>query len=107
MSAIDEFYRRYAASPIHVPPLERVLAAYGEPSPEAFAERFIEWDRAAEHPEAARLMTELLTADLQRDGAMRRFSDERLCAAITTLPAGTAGGRIREQLGEMLRGAIV
>lgn len=103
MSAIDEFYRRYAASPLHVPQLERLLAAYGEPSPEAFAARFIEWDRAAEHPEAARLVTEVLTSELQGSGSTRWASDEQLRIAITTLPAAVADGGVREHLHAMLR----
>ncbi len=98
MSAIDEFYRRYAASPIHVPQLERLLAAYGDPSPEAFAARFIEWDRQAEHPEAARLITEILTSELIGSGSMRSASDEQVREAVTTLPAATPSGSLRQYL---------
>lgn len=106
MSAIDEFYRRYAASPLHVPQLERLLVAYGDPSPEAFAARFIAWDREAEHPEAARLITEILTSELRGEGSPRYASDEQLRTAITTLPAATAGGSVREHLHAVLRRTV-
>ena len=69
MSVVDEFLRRFAASPLHVPQLERVLAAYGGGSPDAFAAAVIESDREAAHPEATRIALEMLANGLIRAGS--------------------------------------
>ena len=62
-SARDEFLRRYATSPIHVPRLERFLAVYGSgDEDDAFCRRFLAWDHACPDPEAARIVTEVLSA---------------------------------------------
>ncbi len=74
MSVVDEFLRRFAASPLHVPQLERVLAAYGGVSPDAFAAAVIESDREAAHPEATRIALELLANGLDRAGVRFRTS---------------------------------
>ena len=58
--ARDEFLRRYATSPIHVPRLERLLAVYGvDEQDDSFCQRFIGWDRACADGEAARVVTEI------------------------------------------------
>ena len=96
MNEVDEFLRRFAASPIHVPPLERVLAVYGQPSQDAFAATVIGWDRAAAHPEAARIALELLVAHVDADGVLMRLSDDAVGRAILSVPAGS--GDLRQHL---------
>jgi hypothetical protein len=80
--ARDEFLRRYATSPIHVPRLERFLAAYeAGDEDDAFCHRFIAWDRASSDGEAARIVTEILSAG-DSAGRIRRLSDAAVKGAI-------------------------
>src|SRR5439155_14473449 len=77
MSAVqDEFFRRYATSPMHVPRLERLLAAYGAGEPDVFAATFIGWDRECSDAEAARIVTELLAVFVDENGTLVRLSDD-------------------------------
>jgi hypothetical protein len=86
---IDDFLRRYATSPIHVPRLERMLHAYGDgESEEAFASRFIEWDRACPHGEAARIVSEVLSDLMDDTGNVRRVSDDAVRGAIRWVAEG-------------------
>ena len=81
-TARDDFLRRYATSPIHVPRLERLLAVYGSgEEDDPFCLQFIAWDRACPDGEAARIVTEILSA-------------------------GDAGGRITKYSDDVIRGAI-
>jgi hypothetical protein len=110
-SARDEFLRRYATSPIHVPRLERLLAVYGSgEEDDPFCRRFIEWDRACPDGEAARIVTEILSAgnaggritlvsEAAIRGAIRWMSDlpsvpvaERACVLRARLSAAEDGG---------------
>lgn len=104
MSVVDEFLRRFAASPIHVPQLERVLAAYGGVSPDAFAAAVIESDREAAHPEAARIALELLATGLIEQASLPDVDIARLRTAILSVPAGAAS--VRTLLGEQLAAAV-
>jgi hypothetical protein len=79
--ARDEFMRRYATSPIHVPRLERFLAAYDVDDDDSFCHRFIAWDRAASDGEAARIVTEILSAG-DAAGRITRLSDAAVKGAI-------------------------
>lgn len=81
-TARDEFLRRYATSPLHVPRLERLLAAYGDDGDDdSFCSRFIAWDRACPDGEAARIVTEILSAG-DRAGGVTRLSDDAVRGAI-------------------------
>jgi len=81
-TARDDFLRRYATSPIHVPRLERLLAVYGSGEEnDPFCSRFITWDRECPDGEAARIVTEILSA-------------------------GDAAGRITKHNEDVIRGAI-
>ena len=81
-TARDEFLRRYATSPIHVPRLERLLAVYGSGEEnDPFCSRFITWDRECPDGEAARIVTEIISA-------------------------GDAAGRITKHSEDVIRGAI-
>ena len=81
-TARDEFLRRYATSPIHVPRLERLLAVYGSgEEDDAFCSRFIGWDRACRDGEAARIVTEILSAG-DSGGRISRYSDNVIRGAI-------------------------
>ena len=81
-TARDEFLRRYATSPIHVPRLERFLTVYGDNGDdEAFCDRFIAWDRASRDCEAARIVAEILSAG-DSAGRISRLSDETVKGAI-------------------------
>ena len=81
-AARDEFLRRYATSPIHVPRLERFLAVYGDDGDdEAFCGRFIAWDRASPDGEAARIVAEILSAG-DSYGRITRLSDAAVQGAI-------------------------
>jgi len=81
-SAREEFLRRYATSPIHVPRLERLLAVYGDDGDdEVFCSRFIAWDRACPDGEAARIVTEILSAG-DRSGRIPRLSDDAVHGTI-------------------------
>ena len=104
MSVVDDFLRRFAASPIHVPPLERGLAAYGGVSPDAFAAAVIESDREAAHPEAARIALELLATGLIEQASPPDVDIARLRTAILSVPAGAAS--VRTLLGEQLAAAV-
>jgi hypothetical protein len=103
-TARDEFLRRYATSPIHVPRLERLLAVYGTGAEDdAFCRRFIEWDRACPDGEAARIVTEILSAG-DADGRITRYSDDAVRGAIrwmseqTSLPVAERAVALRARL---------
>jgi hypothetical protein len=103
-TARDDFLRRYATSPIHVPRLERLLAVYGTGGEDdAFCRRFIAWDRACPDAEAARIVTEILSAG-DAAGAIPRFSDAAVRGAIrwmsdlTSLPAAERAHALRTRL---------
>ena len=104
MSIVDEFLRRFAASPIHVPQLERVLAAYGGMAPDAFAAAVIEWDREAAHPEATRIALELLATGLIAQAPLPDVDIARLRQAILSIPAGAVS--VRALLCEHLTAAV-
>ena len=102
--ARDEFLRRYATSPIHVPRLERFLAVYGDDGDdEAFCGRFIAWDRASPDCEAARIVAEILSAG-DSSGRITRLSDEAVKGAIrwmsdvTSLPVSQRARCLSEGL---------
>ena len=100
----DEFLRRYATSPIHVPRLERLLAVYGSgEDDETFCSRFIGWDRACTDPDAARIITEILSAG-DATGRITRLSDNAVRSAIrwmselTSLPVAERAFALRARL---------
>lgn len=102
----DEFLRRYATSPIHVPRLERLLAIYGTGEEEdGFCSRFIAWDRACPDAEAARIVTEILSAG-DATGRIARFSEDavqgaiRWMSSLTSLPVSERARLLRERLAE-------
>jgi hypothetical protein len=96
-TARDAFLRRYATSPLHVPRLERMLAAYGdEADEEQFARRFIEWDRACADAEAARIVTEILAVQCDEQGRIVRFDDRAVEGAIRWM-AEAAGLTVTER----------
>ena len=79
----EDFLRRYATSPIHVPRLERLLSAYGDHDEiHAFAETFIAWDRTGPSVEAARVVAELLASFQDESGALVRLSDDAVRGAL-------------------------
>ena len=79
----EDFLRRYATSPIHVPRLERLLSAYGDNDEiHAFAETFIAWDRTGPSVEAARVVAELLASFQDESGALVRLSDDAVRGAL-------------------------
>jgi hypothetical protein len=87
--ARDEFFRRYATSPIHVPRLERLLSAYGDDGEgDTFAGKFIAWDRACPDGEAARIVAEIISA-ADDSGRIVRVSDETLIGAIRWMTEAT------------------
>jgi hypothetical protein len=90
----EEFLRRYATSPIHVPRLERLLAAYGDGDPDAFAAAFIEWDRDCADPEAARIATELLALFVDDDGRVVRLTDDAVRGAVNLIAQPGAHARL-------------
>jgi hypothetical protein len=103
-TARDEFLRRYATSPIHVPRLERLLAVYGSgEEDDAFCHRFIAWDRACADAEAARIVTEILSAG-DGTGRIPRFSEDavrgaiRWMSALTSLPVSERAFALRARL---------
>jgi hypothetical protein len=100
---LDEFLRRYATSPMHVPRLERLLAVYGGTAPEAFAAAFIAWDRACGHADAARIASELLSVHADASGTLIRVSDQVIQGAIEATAAADAGA-IRDTLQQRLFG---
>jgi hypothetical protein len=82
-TARDEFLRRYATSPIHIPRLERLLHAYeDDDEDDTFSRKFIGWDRACPDAEAARIVTEVVSASLDGSGQIVRLSDSALQGAI-------------------------
>jgi hypothetical protein len=102
--ARDEFLRRFATSPIHVPRLERFLAVYGDDGDdEAFCGRFIAWDRASPDGEAARIVAEILSAG-DSYGRITRLSDAAVKGAIrwmsdvTSLPVSQRARCLSEGL---------
>lgn len=103
MGPVDEFLRRFAASPMHVLQFERLLDTLDGTTPEAFAAAVIGWDRDATHPEATRIALELLVEGLQR-GRPPRLSLDAFGAAILSVPAGTSD--VREALRERLETPI-
>ena len=87
--ARDQFLRRYATSPIHVPRLERLLAVYDtEGSDASFCHRFLAWDRASPDGEAARIVTEILSAG-DASGRITRISDAAVKGAIRWMSEAT------------------
>jgi hypothetical protein len=89
-TARDDFLRRYATSPIHVPRLERLLSAYGDTEEDAsFSRRFMAWDRACRDVEAARIVTEILAVNLDASGRIERLSDDTLTGAIRWMAEAT------------------
>lgn len=101
----EDFLRRYATSPIHVPRLERLLDAYrNAEDDDAFARRFIAWDRACPDPDAARIVTEIISVCMDRSGRVTRLSDDVLQGAIrwmaeaTSLTVADRAARLREVL---------
>jgi hypothetical protein len=105
-SAREDFLRRYATSPIHVPRLERFLDAYGgDGQDEAFALRFIDWDRACADVDAARIVTEIVSVSADETGRPVRLSDDAVRGAIrwmaeaTSLSVADRAELLREGLG--------
>lgn len=103
-TARDDFLRRYATSPIHVPRLERLLAVYGSgEEDDAFCSRFITWDRACRDGDAARIVAEVLSAG-DATGRITRYSEDAVRGAIrwmsdlTTLPAAERASVLRARL---------
>jgi hypothetical protein len=81
-TARDDFLRRYATSPIHVPRLERLLGVYGSgEEDDPFCRQFIAWDRACPDGEAARIVTEILSAG-DATGRIRKYGDDVIRGAI-------------------------
>jgi len=82
----DEFLRRYATSPIHVPRLERLITAYGGAVPaEEFIRNYLAWDHASGDAEAARIVAEILPLLVDGEGAIVRLTDEAIHGAIDWL----------------------
>jgi hypothetical protein len=85
-NARDDFLRRYATSPMHVPRLERMLQAYeSADDDDSFARNFIDWDRACPDAEAARIVSEIISAGT---GAAR-LSDDAVKGAIRWMAEAT------------------
>jgi hypothetical protein len=97
MSVIEhEFLRRYATSPMHVPRLERLLDAYGGPDAmHAFAEAFIDWDRACGDDDAARIVSEAISTLVDERGRLIRLTPEAVRGAITWI--ATSSGDLRTE----------
>lgn len=95
MSVIQhEFLRRYAASPMHVPRLERLLDTYGGPdAADAFAEAFISWDRACGDSDAARIVTEAISLLVDDRGRLIRLTPEAVRGAIAWIAASAGDVR--------------
>lgn len=91
MSTIEhEFIRRYATSPIHVPRLERLLAAYAPPAAvDGFAELYLTWDRECGDPEAGRIVTEALVMAVDSRGAILPIRPEVVRTAIAWVAAAS------------------
>lgn len=100
----DEFLRRYATSPIHVPRLERLLAVYGSgEEDDGFCSRFIAWDRACPDAEAARIVTEILSA-CDATGRIARYDEDtvrgaiRWMSSVASLPVAERARLLRDGL---------
>jgi hypothetical protein len=90
-STRDEFLRRYATSPIHVPRLERLLDVYeGGDQDEAFSGKFIGWDRACPDGDAARIVTEVISMNVDASGQTVRLSDQVVKGAIRWMAEATS-----------------
>ena len=103
-TARDEFLRRYATSPIHVPRLERLLAVYGSGEEnDPFCSRFITWDRECPDSEAARIVTEILSAG-DPAGRIPKYGEDVIRGAIrwmsdpTSLPVAERARVLRDGL---------
>ena len=89
-TARDDFLRRYATSPIHVPRLERLLAVYGSGEEnDPFCSRFITWDRECPDGEAARIVTEILSAG-DPAGRIPKFGEDVIRGAIRWMSDSTS-----------------
>jgi hypothetical protein len=88
-AARDEFFRRYATSPIHVPRLERLLSVYEVEEEDDFCRSFIAWDRACRDSEAARIVAEILCVTVDRAGGILRLSDAAVRGAIRWMANAT------------------
>jgi hypothetical protein len=89
-TAREDFLRRYATSPIHVPRLERLLHAYErDDEDDSFARKFISWDRACPDGEAARIVTEIISAGVDASGNVIRLSDDAMQGAIRWMADAT------------------
>jgi hypothetical protein len=74
-----------------VPRLERLLAAYGDDGDdEAFAVRFIAWDRASPDVDAARIVTEIVSVSTDEAGRLLRLSDDVIEGAIRWMAEATS-----------------
>ena|SRR5688572_2777135 len=90
-TARDEFLRRYATSPIHVPRLERFLHEYEDDDEgDTFSRKFIGWDRACRDAEAARIVTEVVSASLDGSGRVVKLSEKALKGAIRWMAEATS-----------------
>jgi len=103
-TARDDFLRRYATSPIHVPRLERLLAVYGSGEEnDPFCSRFITWDRECPDSEAARIVTEILSAG-DPAGRIPKYGEDVIRGAIrwmsdpTSLPVAERARVLRDGL---------
>ena len=95
-----------------VPRLERFLDAYGvDGQDEAFALRFIEWDRACADADAARIVTEIVSANAGEAGRPVRLTDDAVRGAIRWMAEATSftvadrAELLREGLGSRDRSA--
>jgi hypothetical protein len=89
-TAREDFLRRYATSPIHVPRLERMLHVYErDDEDDSFARKFITWDRACPDGEAARIVTEIVSATVDASGKVLHLSDDALQGAIRWMADAT------------------
>lgn len=96
MSVVQhEFLRRYAASPMHVPRLERMLDTYGGPDGvDGFAAAFIDWDRACGDSDAARIVTEAISTLLDERGRLIKLTPEAVRGAIAWIAASSGALRM-------------
>jgi hypothetical protein len=75
---------------MHVPRLERLLAAYGDEEGESFVVRFLGWDRACHGAEAARIVAEIMCGCVDGSGQIRRLEDEVVRGVIGWLGDSTS-----------------
>jgi hypothetical protein len=86
----EQFLRRYAATPNHIPRLERLLSVYGaDQSEDAFAAMYLAWDDEFGAPETGRLVGEWLVCVVDADGRLVRVSDAAVRGALRLM------GRVR------------